>query len=103
MVESLGVAIPYELEPRTHTNSNGMTWIYNIMESVADGVKNGEPACVELSVQYIEDNVMGSTTGYIRERMARRLRRANLNERQKARLSFVFMQQLRHEKLLKEY
>jgi hypothetical protein len=80
-----------------------MTWIYNIMDAVTDGVQLGDGACIQLSIDYIEDNVMGSTTGYIRERMARALRRVELKEYQKRQLAKIFLEQLRHQCLHKEF
>ena len=98
-----GGAEGFELEPRTYTNKGGMTWIYNIMEAVVDGVQLGDKACVQLSIDYIDDNLMDSTTGYIRERMARALRRAELTEHQKRQLATTFLKQLEQESLHKEF
>jgi len=93
----------FELKPRVYTNPGGMTWTYNIMESVADGVRRGDQACIELAIAYIEDNIMASYTGYIRERMARSLRRAPLSKSQQTRLATVFLSQLISGNLHKEY
>lgn len=99
----LGGAGGFELNPRTYTNKGGFTWIYNIMDAVTDGVQLGDNACIQLSIDYIKDNVMGSTTGYIRERMARALRHVELSENQKKQLARVFLQQLEHQNLHKEF
>ena len=99
----LGGVRGFELVPRTYTNSGGMTWVYNIMESVVDGVRLGDQACIEISVEYIEDQVMGSCTGYIRERMARTLRHAQLSSSQRDRLARVFLFQLASGCLYKEF
>ena len=99
----LGGVSGFEWTPRTYTNSGGITWVYNIMESVVDGVRLGDQACVEISVEYIADNVMGSGTGYIRERMARSLRHADLSKSQKTRLTNVFLSQLARGDLHKEF
>ena len=93
----------FVLEPRTYANPVGITWVYNIMDTVADGVRIGDAACIELSIDYLKDNVMGSTTGYIRERMARALKQAELTNGQKQRLSEIFMTQLRHRRILMEF
>ena len=99
----LGGAEGFELEPRIYTNKGGMTWVYNIMDAVVDGVRLGDHACVELAIDYIEDNLMDSTTGYIRERMARALRRAELTEHQKKQLATTFLKQLEQATLHKEF
>ena len=46
---------------------------------------------------------MGSTTGYIRETLARKLRHIELTENQKETLANVFINQLKSGKILKEY
>jgi hypothetical protein len=99
----LGNVTDFELKPRAYTNSRGMTWLYNIMESAVEGVRRGDPACIELSVEYIEDNVMGSYTGYIRERLARSLRHAELSNSQRTRLINVFLSQLARGYLHQEF
>jgi hypothetical protein len=99
----LGGTSDFALQPRVYTNPGGMTWIYNIMEGVADGVQRGDQACIELAIGYIEDNIMASYTGYIRERMARSLRRAPLSKSQQTRLANVFLSQLISGNLHKEY
>jgi hypothetical protein len=100
---SLGGMAGFEPEPRTYTNPRGMTWVYNIMDSVVDGAQLGDKACIELCVEYIEANIMAPTTGYIRERMARSLCRVELTPRQKQRLAAVFVGQLEKQQLRKEF
>ena len=99
----LGGAEGFELEPRRYTNKGGITWIYNIMDAVVCGVRLGDKACVQLSIDYIDGNLMDSTTGYIRERMARALRRAQLTEHQKKQLATIFLKQLEQQSLRKEF
>jgi len=53
-----GGAEGFDLNSRTYTNKGGITWIYNIMDAVVDGVRLGDNACVQLSIDYIEDNVI---------------------------------------------
>src|SRR5512132_3998838 len=45
---------------------------------VANGIAAGDPACVELAIRYIELRYIGSYSGFIREKLARRLVRAEL-------------------------
>ena len=94
----------FELIPDTYTTPNGAcTWIYNIMSSVVDGIQVGDKACIQLAIDYIEDNIMCSTTGYIRERMARSLRQVELTEYQKDSLAKTFLNQLDKQHLTKEF
>jgi len=100
---SIGGTSGFVLESRTYTNNGGITWIYNIMASVVDGVKLRDPACIQLSVEYIEANVMDSTTGYIRESLARILRHVDLTNDQKRRLARIFICQLEQKNIRKEF
>lgn len=53
---------------------------------VARGVAAGDPACIELAIRFIELRYFGSYSGFIREKLARRLANAQLTEDQKSRL-----------------
>jgi hypothetical protein len=57
-----------------------------IVENIANGIKANDAACIELSIQYIEQRFIISCSGYIRARMARRLKNASLHEKQRQRL-----------------
>lgn len=57
---------------------------------VANGVRADDPACVELAVRFIELRYIGSYSGYIRERLARALKSANLTDVQAVRLDKHF-------------
>ncbi|NQZ08400.1 MAG: hypothetical protein HRT35_14685 [Algicola sp.] len=100
---SLGGVFGFEPEPKRYTNKNGATWVYNIMDSVIDGVKLGDSACVQISIEYIQDNVMHSTTGYIRASMARSLRNAELTKKQKVTLAGIFLKQLESGLIYREF
>lgn len=94
----------FELKPRIHTDSNrGITWIYHIMNSVGDGILLGDQACVELAIQFIQDDVMDSHTGYIRERLARALKNIALSDIQKKKITQTFMNQLKTGNMYKEF
>jgi hypothetical protein len=53
---------------------------------VARGVAAGDPACIELAVRFIELRYLGSYSGFIREKLARRLANAQLTDTHKSRL-----------------
>jgi cytochrome P450 len=58
---------------------------------VADGLRADDEACVELAVRYIELHYIGSYSGYIRDKLARRLIGASRSSRQNERLSKHFL------------
>jgi hypothetical protein len=53
---------------------------------ISDGVTSGDLACIELAVRFIELRYIGSYSGFIREKLARRLRSATINSEQRLRL-----------------
>jgi hypothetical protein len=58
---------------------------------VALGIRAGDLACVELAVQYIELRYIGSYSGYLRAKLARALKSAELTAKQKQRLDAHFL------------
>ena len=61
------------------------------LERVAGGVRAGDAACVELAVRYIELRYIGSYSGFLRARLAKALKSADLNPRQRFRLDDHFL------------
>lgn len=57
---------------------------------ISSGISAGDPACTELAVRFIELWYIGSYSGYIRSRLYRRLRRAQLSGEQARRLDTHF-------------
>ena len=62
----------------------------NMLYRISDGVKAGDPACIELAVRYIELQYIGSYAGYLRARFSRNLKHAVLTVEQKMRLHWHF-------------
>ena len=58
---------------------------------LASGVEAGDKACIELCVRYLELRYIGSYSGFIRTRFARKLRSAKLTELQIERLNKLFL------------
>ncbi len=58
---------------------------------LSDGVAAGDSACVELCVQYLELRYIGSYSGFIRARFARKLKSAELTKLQIERLNKLFV------------
>ena len=58
---------------------------------VADGVRENDPACVELAIRYIKLRYIGSYSGFIRSLLSRRLKHATLVVLQTQRLHDHFL------------
>jgi len=71
--------------PREHTEGKGH-WIYPIMESVIAGVEKGDKACIELGVEFIEEEEHFVFGRILKSNTARALRRAQLSPMQTDRL-----------------
>jgi hypothetical protein len=84
-----------ELVPRIYKNNGGLAWVYSVLEPVTERVVLGDPAAIELAIDYIVDNLYYPTSGYIRARMARRLKHVALADPQCERLRSHFMSLLR--------
>ena len=69
-----------------HPYAHQSMW-YNL----ADGVRAGDIACIELAVRFIEDRFICSYSGFARTKIARALKHALLSREQKARLSSHFL------------
>ena len=44
-----------DLSPREHSEG-GRRWVFPVMEKVIDGIADGDPACVRLGVEFIEED-----------------------------------------------
>ena len=61
---------------------------------LAEGVRAGDPACIALAIDFIEDRFIASYSGFARTRLANALRSAVLTGEQKERLSAHFLDML---------
>jgi len=74
----LHVPVPTDLTP--HEHSEGETrWIYPVMDEVIAGIEAGDPACVELGVEFIEEDQRFTFGKRLKSNAARALRRAQLD------------------------
>ncbi len=71
--------------PKEHTEGKGH-WIYPIMESVIAGIERGDRACVELGVEFVEEEEHFVFGKILKSNTARALRRAQLSSAQIDRL-----------------
>jgi hypothetical protein len=58
--------------------NGGTRWVYSVMEQVIDGIAAGDPACIELGVEFIEEDQKFPFGKILKSNTARALRRADL-------------------------
>ena len=90
---SLGVREPRSLNPRTHAEGD-VVWTFPVMERVIEGIEEGDPACAEIGVQFIEDWQRQPFGSQLQAQTARALRHASLTTDQIARLRSKILQLL---------
>jgi hypothetical protein len=72
------VQVPTDLKPREHSDG-AARWIYPVMEQVIAGIEAGDPACVELGVEFIQEDQTFPFGKVLKSNTARALRRASLD------------------------
>jgi len=73
------------LAPREHAEGE-VRWIYPVVEEVIAGIEESDPACIALGVDFVEEDHKFPFGATLKSNTARALRRAPLNDSQKARL-----------------
>ena len=81
----LRVAEPSDLQPM-ETASADNRWVYPVMERVIEGIGRGDVACVELGVEFIEEDRTFPFGRILKANAGRALRHAELTETQKERI-----------------
>jgi hypothetical protein len=86
------LSYPANIDPSWH-RSPSVDWVVyrDTLYRISDGVGDLDPACIELAVRYVLLNFYGSYSGFIRARLARRLKHAPLSDCQKRRLNEHFL------------
>jgi hypothetical protein len=97
-----GVEQRSDLTPHEHW-ADGHHWIYPIMDCVIEGIKRGDPACVEIGVEFIEESASFRFGRTLKSKTARALRRAALTGEQKERIRKRVVEMLRAGYLPREY
>lgn len=77
--------IPRDLSPKEHTEGE-RRWIYPVMDKVIEGIAEGDLACVQLGVEFIEEDAKFPFGKSLKSRTARALRRTSLSNEQKRRI-----------------
>ncbi len=85
LAKTLNLAEVRDLSPREHVERE-RHWIYPVMDEVIQGIKANDPACVEIGIEFIEEDTKFVFGKLLKSRTARVLRRATLTEAQKDRI-----------------
>ena len=90
----------FDLNSSTQTEPGAPSWLPDrnnwlqyrkTLYMLADGVEVGDNACIEQCIRYLELRYIGSYSGFIRARFARKLKSAKIAEAQKERLNKLFL------------
>lgn len=82
---NLAKIIPRDLSPELH--SEGSTrWVYPVMDKVTEGIEAGDPACITIGIEFIEQDQSFPFGRLLKSRAARALRRASLTRDQEERV-----------------
>jgi hypothetical protein len=97
-----GRATLRDLRPHDHREGD-VRWVYPIMDAVADGIKAGDPACVDLGVEFIESAQKQPFGRILRARVARSLRQTSLTSEHVTRLRVRILAMLVASQVPREY
>jgi hypothetical protein len=76
---------PRDLTPTEHTE-RGRRWVYPVMQKVIEGIEAGDPACVRIGIEFIEEDAKFPFGKILKSNTARALRRAPLTDEQQRRI-----------------
>src|SRR6185503_4802345 len=71
------VSAPRDLTPLIQSTDEGR-WIYPVMDRVIEGIEQGDPACAEIGVEFIEESGSLAFGRILKSNTARALRRTTL-------------------------
>lgn len=76
-----------DLSPMEEGSQGSRRWVYPVMDKVIDGIKAGDPACVRLGIEFIEEDAKFCFGKTLKSKTARTLRQAaSLSDEQKQRI-----------------
>jgi len=96
------IAATRNLTPRIHAENN-KRWIYPVMERVIEGIEQGDPACEDIGIEFIEEDGSFPFGQILKSNTARALRRVSLTDSQKERIRKRVVGMLRAGYLPREY
>jgi hypothetical protein len=93
LANRLHVLVPLDLQPLEVTAGDNH-WIYPVMYRVIEGINRCDAACIELGVEFIEEDRLFPFGRTLKGNTARAMRRAELTEGQKERVRGRVMEML---------
>jgi hypothetical protein len=95
-------ATPRDLSP-DETSDTIRRWIHPVMHKVIEGIADGDPACVQLGIEFIEEDAKFPFGKTLKANTARALRHASLTNCQKQRIRQRVFGMLRVGKVPREF
>lgn len=77
---------PRDLTPIVHTEGD-RRWVYPVMNEVIAGIEAGDPACIQIGIEFIEEDQGFPFGKILKSNTARALRRAPLLPEQQRRIA----------------
>lgn len=77
--------IPRDLAPMESSNPV-WRWVYPVMNRVIEGIEAGDPACIRIGIEFIEENGKFPFGKTLKAKTARTLRRASLSNLRKSQI-----------------
>ena len=93
---------PRDLTPLIHSSDQGK-WIYPVMDQVIEGIEQGDLACAEIGVEFIEESASFTFGRILKSNTARALRRTTLTDEQKERIRKRVVEMLEAKYLPREF
>lgn len=93
---------PRDLSPKEHREGE-RRWVYPVMEKVIVGIEAGDPACIRIGIEFIEEDRGFAFGRILKSNTARALRRARLSREQEQRVLRRVFQMLERGNVPREY
>jgi len=77
---------PRDLSPRESSDNVGQHWVYPVMDEVIKGIDAGDLACIQIGIEFIEEDSRFPFGKTLKSDTARALRRATLTGAQQCRI-----------------
>jgi hypothetical protein len=93
LARRLQVSVHSDLKPKELVSAD-VHWVYPVMYRVIEGIGRGDVACIEIGVEFIEEDQTFPFGRILKSNTARALRRAELTESQRERIRKRVMEML---------
>ncbi len=74
-----------DLAPLEHSDRT-RRWVWPVMDRVIEGIEAGDLACIQIGIEFIEEDAKFAFGKILKSKTARALRRATLSNRQKSQI-----------------